>query len=78
MHLCSVAFDLGGYAGPDGLLQFGLQSDPSLEGCRMSLFCASHGAPRNGKVIFDQFNIPSGPVLGVHLIAREFGVPDVC
>jgi hypothetical protein len=45
----------------------GLQSDPSLEGCRMSLSCACHDAPRNGKVIFDQFNIPSGPVLGVHL-----------
>ncbi len=47
----------------------GLQSDPSLEGCRMSLLCACHDAPRDGTVIFDQFNIPSGPVLGVHLTA---------
>ncbi len=45
----------------------GLQSDPSLEGCRMSLRCACHDAPRNGTVISDQFNIPSGPVLGGHL-----------
>src|SRR5271157_2215502 len=45
----------------------GLRSDPSLEGCRMSLVCACHDAPRNGTVISDQFNIPSGPVLGVHL-----------
>src|SRR5271157_1953238 len=44
-----------------------LQSDPSLEGCRMSLLCVCHDAPRNGTVISDQFNIPSGPVLGVHL-----------
>ena len=43
----------------------GLQSDPSLEGCRMSLLCDCHDAPRNGTVISDQFNIPSGPVLGV-------------
>src|SRR5271157_2410368 len=33
----------------------------------MSLLCACHDAPRNGTVISDQFNIPSGPVLGVHL-----------
>src|SRR5271157_4040503 len=33
----------------------------------MSLVCACHDAPRNGTVISDQFNIPSGPVLGVHL-----------
>jgi hypothetical protein len=46
----------------------GLQRDPSLEGRGISLSCARHDAPRNGTVIFDQFNIPSGPVLGVHLI----------
>jgi hypothetical protein len=45
----------------------GLQSDPSLEGRGISLSCALHDAPRNATVIFDQFNIPSGPVLGVHL-----------
>src|SRR5512135_293768 len=45
----------------------GLQSDPSLERRGISLACARHDAPRNATVIFDQFNIPSGPVLGVHL-----------
>ena len=52
-----------------GLLD-GLQSDPRLKGCRISLVRAFHDAPRNAKVIFDQFNISSGPVLGVHLISR--------
>ena len=33
----------------------------------MSLLCVCHDAPRNGTVISDQFNIPSGPGLGVHL-----------
>src|SRR5262249_40591515 len=48
----------------------GLQSDPGPEGGRMSLSCALHDAPRDGTVISDQFNIPSGPVLGVHLSLR--------
>src|SRR5271157_1009868 len=44
----------------------------------MSLLCVCHDAPRNGTVISDQFNIPSGPVLGVHLSssARRFGDRD--
>ena len=37
----------------------------------MSLLCVCHDAPRNGTVISDQFNIPSGPVLGVHLSQRR-------
>ncbi len=32
----------------------------------MSLACACHDAPRDGTVNSDQFNIPSGPVSGVH------------
>src|SRR5271166_4138033 len=48
----------------------------------MSLLCACHDAPRNGTVISDQFNIPRGPVLGVHLrqdkvIAQE-NKPFLC
>src|SRR3974377_1031785 len=43
----------------------------------MSLLCVCHDAPRNGTVISDQFNIPSGPVLGVHLshtvVENHFG-----
>src|SRR5271157_1326949 len=54
-----------------------LQSDPSLEGCRMSLLCVCHDAPRNGTVISDQFNIPSGPVLGVHLTPPPEETPPV-
>jgi hypothetical protein len=37
----------------------------------MSLLCACHDAPRDGTVISDQFNIPSGPVLGVHLNEQD-------
>jgi hypothetical protein len=45
----------------------GLQSDPSLEGSRMSLLtCVGHDAPQGATKTFDQFNIPSGPVFGVH------------
>src|SRR5512135_1402073 len=36
----------------------------------MSPPCACHDAPQDGTVISDQFNIPSGPVLGVHLNFR--------
>ena len=28
--------------------------------------CVGHDEPRDATVIFDQFNIPSGPVFGVH------------
>ena len=45
----------------------GLQSDPGLEGRGMSLSCACHDTPRDGTMTSDQFNIPSGPVSGVHL-----------
>jgi hypothetical protein len=44
----------------------GLQSDPSLEGRGIALACACHDAPRDESEPFDQFNIPSGPVFGVH------------
>src|SRR5512135_2908986 len=45
----------------------GLQGDLGLEGGRMPLALADHDAPRDGTVIFDQYNIPSCPVSGVHL-----------
>src|SRR5262249_22638706 len=45
----------------------GLESDLGLEARRVSLPGPLHDAPRDGTEIFDQFNIPSGPVLGVHL-----------
>ena len=49
-----------------GLLD-GLQGDPGLEGGRMALLtCVGHDGPRDATVTFDQFNIPSGPVSGVH------------
>src|SRR5208337_2896437 len=47
------------------------------EGCRMSLLCDCHDAPRNGTVISDQFNIPSGPVSGVHFRAAWQFVENV-
>src|SRR5512147_1887463 len=59
----------------EGLRQFGdgpgllggLQGDLGLEGGRMPLAFAGHEAPRDGTVSFDQYNIPSCPVSGVHL-----------
>src|SRR5262249_49879445 len=45
----------------------GLQGDPGLEGRGIALACACHDAPRDGTVNSDEFNIPSGPVFGVHL-----------
>src|SRR6516165_8908382 len=44
----------------------GLQGDSGLEGCGVSLAWTCHDAPRDESVTFDQFNIPSGPVFGVH------------
>src|SRR5512135_3819640 len=57
---------LGEFGDGPGLLG-GLQSDLGLEGGRMPLAFAGHDAPRDGTVIFDQYNIPSCPVSGVHL-----------
>src|SRR3954447_22370494 len=38
-----------------------------FEGGRMALLtCVGHEEPRDATVTFDQFNIPSGPVFGVH------------
>src|SRR5215831_11793017 len=49
-----------------GLLD-GLQGDLGLEGGRMALrTCVGHEEPRDATVTFDQLNIPSGPVFGVH------------
>src|SRR5512135_3335328 len=57
----------------DGLgLLGGLQGDPGLEGSRVTLACAGHDAPRDGTATFDQSNIPSCPVSGVHF---KFGHP---
>src|SRR5215207_9016295 len=51
----------------DGLgLLGGLQGDLGLEGGRVALACAGHDAPRDGSATFDQYNIPSCPVSGVH------------
>src|SRR6516165_373215 len=45
----------------------GLQGDLGLEGGRMALRTSvGHDEPRDAAVTFDQFNIPSGPVFGVH------------
>src|SRR5262249_2995290 len=44
----------------------GLQGDPGLEGGRVPPAFAGHGAPRDGSATFDQYNIPSCPVSGVH------------
>src|SRR5262249_51938625 len=49
----------------------GLQGDPGLEGRGIALAFACHDAPRDGTVNFDQFNIPSGPVFGVHFIEED-------
>src|SRR6516164_6157008 len=49
-----------------GLLD-GLQGDLGLEGGRVALrTCVGHDEPRDATVTFDEFNIPSGPVFGVH------------
>src|SRR5262249_54877537 len=53
----------------------GLQGDPGLEGRGIALAFACHDAPRDGTVNFDQFNIPSGPVFGVHFRARAASWP---
>jgi len=51
----------------DGLGLLGrLQGNSGLEGGGMPLAFAGHGAPRDGKANVDQFNIPSGPLSGVH------------
>ena len=51
----------------DGLgLLGGLQGDLCLEGGGVPLALAGHDAPRDGSVTFDQYNIPSCPVSGVH------------
>jgi hypothetical protein len=47
-------------------LRGGLQGDPGLEGGRVAFTCAGHETPRDGAATFDQFNIPSCPVSGVH------------
>src|SRR4051812_34393133 len=55
----------------DGLgLLGGLQGDLGFEGGGMPLAFDGHDAPRDGTVTFDQYNIPSCPVSGVHLIIR--------
>ena len=43
----------------------------ALKAAECRLRCASHDAPRDGTVTFDQFNIPSCPVLGVHYNQNE-------
>src|SRR3954451_1387290 len=55
-----------GELGEGLVLLGGLDGDLGLEGSRMAFLCAGHDAPRDGTVTFDQFNIPSGPFLGVH------------
>src|SRR5512135_3233593 len=55
----------GQFGDGPGLLG-GLQGDLGLEGSRMPLAFAGHDAPRDGSAIFDQYNIPSCPVSGVH------------
>src|SRR6267154_2693495 len=51
----------------DGLgLLGGLQGDLGLECGRMPLAFAGHDAPRDESATFDQYNIPSCPVSGVH------------
>jgi hypothetical protein len=55
----------------DGLgLLGGLQGEPDLEGGRMGLAWTGHDAPRDGAANFDEYNIPSCPVSGVHLCTR--------
>src|SRR5262249_26841862 len=54
-----------------GLLD-GLQGDLGLEGGRMALLTGvGHDEPRDATVTFDQFNIPSGPVFGVHFTSGD-------
>src|SRR5271166_6848717 len=53
------------FGGGPGLLGR-FQSDLRLEGRRVSLPRTGHDSPRDGTVTFDQFNIPSCPVSGVH------------
>jgi hypothetical protein len=59
----------------EGLRQFGqgpgllggLQGDLGIEGGRIALLpSVGHDEPRDATVTFDQFNIPNGPVFGVH------------
>jgi hypothetical protein len=57
---------LGEFSDSPGLLG-GLQRDLGFEGGRMSFSGSGHDAPRDGWVIFDQCNIPTCPVSGVHL-----------
>src|SRR5262249_59235 len=53
-----------------GLLD-GFQGDLGLEGGRVALLtCVGHDEPRDATVTFDQFNIPSGPGIGVHFSLR--------
>src|SRR5260370_2576874 len=60
----------------DGLgLLGGLQGNLGLEGGRMPLAFAVHDAPRDGSATFDQYNIPSCPVSGVHLNSAAVKVP---
>src|SRR4051812_11590054 len=57
----------------DGLgLLGGLQGNLGLEGGRMPFAFAGHEAPRDGTATFDQFNIPSCPVSGVHFSVPVF------
>src|SRR3954452_441628 len=60
-----------GELGEGLVLLGGLDGDLGLEGSRVAFLCAGHDAPRDGTVTFDQFNIPSGPVLGVHFTFKR-------
>src|SRR2546423_7641277 len=60
-----------GELGEGLVLLGGLDGDLGLEGRRVAFLCAGHDAPRDGTVTFDQFNIPGGPVLGVHYNSRR-------
>src|SRR6266481_2583052 len=56
----------------DGLALPGrLQRDLGLETGRMPSAFSGHDAPRDGSATFDQYNIPSCPVFGVHLRFRR-------
>src|SRR3954447_16954164 len=67
-----------GELGEGLVLLGGLDGDLGLEGSRMAFLCAGHDAPRDGTVTFDQFNIPSGPFLGVHYRRRALGAKGKC
>src|SRR5512143_262631 len=54
----------------------GLHGDPGLVGSRVPPAFAGHGAPRYGSATFDQYNIPSCPVSGVHLILSDSTLPE--